>query len=291
MGCGGSKAEDQPVPTPSEAPKAAEAEAPATASPARKGSNVSSDEMAAIRAKMAAAKDDDRPASVPFKAGDKSTHKVRRASDQWVKGGETDAINQKIGEAQEKKVQEAEKPKGHVREQSRKMVRALTRGKSSSNMLRSMSKKSSKGLLRGISRRNVNPPSSAMERGVMAAKQKIARERGIASAAAEPTSEPPPDAGAATEGMTALERGTAKAKAKVSKEPKAPARSLSRRMMGASGRFGSSLRSMSRRSRGSRATELTSSVHDHEPEPLSRGSSSGKHVGFAADSGSANVEA
>ena len=231
---GGSK-EPENNATPTAPAETSPAPAPTAPAPKKMSVAVSDEEMAKIREKMAAAPTGGT-GSVPFKKGDKTTHKVKRAQGE-VNSGELDAIKTRMADKQAKKTEltsdagATSHPASLRRSVSRRVTRAMSRrsgsGKSSSNLLGMLNHKSSKGLLRGLSRRERKPPETAMQRGVMAAKEKIARERGLAEGTSSSKQQPP------AAGTTAQERGYQQAKSKVAKEHKSPyaklERSISRR--------------------------------------------------------------
>lgn len=278
MGCAGSKKEDDksltettsgavsdiksepaPAPAPAAAPAADEKDAAFEAAKAAKA-KVASDEMAAIRAKMAAM-GTEKKEKVQFKAGDKSTYasKEKRGVSQMEK----DEIDNRMSEGFKPAT-----PPPMLRKKTSKSASfmasgknllgstksALTRQKSSIGKLAEMGKKSSKKLLRGLSGKSMGEPKNAMERGALAAKKKMAKERAekeederkakIAAAnaemgitASESVVEGPPSPPKDPERMTAQERGAAAAKAKIAKE-KAAAPPLSKKSSsGKSGRF------------------------------------------------------
>lgn len=208
---------------------------PADQSASPPKSAVSSDEIAAVRAKLAAMKEPER-VNQPFKAGDKSTYgKIGRGS---VNAAEKDEVNQRLTEkkvALDKKkeallpsvIRSLSRREGSRRQGSR---RKLTRGKSSAGSVFSDIGASSKKLARSVTTRRrrraqqggasatgadtpVNGRKSAMERGIQAAKDKAARrsqmdQKDANQKGVEPTNER----------MSAMERGTEAAKKKVAKE-------------------------------------------------------------------------
>ena len=212
-------------------------------------SAVSSDEIAAVRAKLAAMKEPER-VSQAFKAGDKSTYaKIGRGP---VNAEEKDEVNQRFTKkkvALEKKTKESLLPsvirsmsrrEGSRRQGSR---RKLTRGKSSAGSVFSDIGASSKKLARSVTTRRrrrvqqdgasatgaetpVNGRKSAMERGIQAAKDKAVRRSQMDQMRSqmEQKDAGQKGAGATNERTSAMERGTEAAKKQVAKDAAAGAK-------------------------------------------------------------------
>jgi len=221
---------------------------PADQSASPPKSAVSSDEIAAVRAKLAAMKEPER-VSQAFKAGDKSTYgKIGRGS---VNAAEKDEVNQRLTEkkvALDKKkeallpsvIRSLSRREGSRRQGSR---RKLTRGKSSAGSVFSDIGASSKKLARSVTTRRrrrvqqdgasasgaetpVNGRKSAMERGIQAAKDKAVRRSQMDQMRSqmEQKDAGQKGAGATNERTSAMERGTEAAKKQVAKDAAAGAK-------------------------------------------------------------------